>query len=260
MHLTLDGWRPNRDTEMWALPKSEWGETLSTTHQAPALVTPAPRLADDLEVLLHLFRPEHPPVRLIRPKRPWVVVYCFANASSTGFGSSLLFPDGDVHFRYGIWGLDEDSLSSYFRELGNVVEALESGVAQGRLLHTEVFLYTNNTTAERAYYKGNSPSQHLFELVRWLRTLEFNACLTLHMVHVAGTRMIAQGTDGLSRGLLTEGVFSGLRAGWSVPLHQSAIDVCPALLDWLHSWLPEPILPLTPIEWYHWSWRAAPHH
>ena len=33
--------------------------------------------------------------------------------------------------------------------------------------------------------------------------------LMLHVVHVAGTRMIEQGTDGLSRGLLLEEVMTG---------------------------------------------------
>jgi hypothetical protein len=32
---------------------------------------------------------------------------------------------------------------------------------------------------------------------------------TLHVVHVAGTRMIAQGTVGLSQGIFLEGVMRG---------------------------------------------------
>ena len=33
--------------------------------------------------------------------------------------------------------------------------------------------------------------------------------MTLHVIHVLGKRMIAQGTDGCSRGLLMEGVMTG---------------------------------------------------
>ena len=49
----------------------------------------------------------------------------------------------------------------------------------------------------------------LHELVLQLRTTELEYDLTLHVVHVAGTRMIAQGTYGLSRGIFLEGVVRG---------------------------------------------------
>ncbi len=168
-------------------------------------------------------------------------IYGFVDASSTGYGSSFLLPDGNVHFRYGLWGRDEGSGSSNFRELSNLVVALEDGVAQGYLTHTEVFIYTDNTTAKRANYKGKSPSCKLFELVLRLRTLEINALLQLHVIHVAGTCMIVQGTDGLSWGLLTEGVFAASPAWWTVPLHLCAINRSATLLPCLHPWSPQPL-------------------
>ena len=48
-------------------------------------------------------------------------------------------------------------------------------------------MFTDNSTAESVYYKGNSSSQHLFELVLCLRKLEMRGVLVLHVVHVAGT-------------------------------------------------------------------------
>jgi len=55
-----------------------------------------------------------------------------------------------------------------------------------------------------------------------LRKLEMEASLCLHVIHVAGTRMIHQGTDGLPRGLLTAGVFAADPMKLHLPLHLTA--------------------------------------
>jgi hypothetical protein len=68
--------------------------------------------------------------------------------------------------------------------------------------------------------------------------------------HVSGSRMIAQGTDGVSRGLLTEGVTSGLDMLSFIPLHLSAIERSPSLKDWVSSWLGEGTEFLTPEQWF----------
>ena len=57
--------------------------------------------------------------------------------------------------------------------------------------------------------------------------------LHLHVIHVAGTRMIAQGTDGLSRGDLNTGVFGNKEMSVFVPLHLSAFERSPSLAPWL---------------------------
>jgi hypothetical protein len=114
-----------------------------------------------------------------------------------------------------------------------------------------VFLFTDNSTAEEAYYKGNSPSRLLFELVLRLQRLEMHRNLILHITHVAGTRMMSQGTDGLSRGLFTGGVMVHQHMLSFIPLHQMAIDRCSALLPWIRDWWPvSPLKPLTPTDWY----------
>ncbi len=65
-------------------------------------------------------------------------------------------------------------------------------------------------------------SKTLQELVLRLKRVELEAEFTLFIVHVAGTRMIAQGTDGLSHGIILEGVMSGKNMLHFVPLAQSA--------------------------------------
>ena len=68
---------------------------------------------------------------------------------------------------------------------------------------------------------GNVDLPVLFELVLRLRRLEMTVGLILRVVHVAGTQMIAQGTDGLSRGNLLEGVMKGEDFLSFVPLPSS---------------------------------------
>ena len=75
----------------------------------------------------------------------------------------------------------------------------------GRLRDCELFLFTDNSTAEACFYHGSSTSASLHGLVLELRTLEMTYGMTIHVVHIAGSRMIAQGTDGCSRGSLMEG-------------------------------------------------------
>jgi hypothetical protein len=68
--------------------------------------------------------------------------------------------------------------------------------------------------------------------------------------HVAGTQMIAQGTDGVSQGLLTEGVNAGLDMLTFIPPHLNAIERHPPLLNWLCSWLGHNSELLTPDQWF----------
>jgi hypothetical protein len=127
-------------------------------------------------------------------------------------------------YQYGLWGRDVESDSSNYWELRNLVEVLEDGVSTGVLRHSEVFQFTDNFTAEAAFYRGNSDSRNLFQLILRLRQLDRGGSLMLHVVHIAGARMICQGTDGLSRGDFGAGVMTGASMLCFVPLHLSAMD------------------------------------
>ena len=128
-----------------------------------------------------------------------------------------------------------DDSSSNLRELKNLVQTLEK-MDEKELEGVEMFLFTDNSTAEAAFYKGSSSSEWLFDLVVRLSVLEMTRNCKIHIIHVAGTRMIAQGADGLSRGALTEGVMKGEAMKSFVPLHQSALERDPALEPWLRDW------------------------
>ena len=66
-------------------------------------------------------------------------------------------------------------------------------------------------------------------LVLELRMLEMEFGLTIHIIHISGKRMIAQGTDGCSRGSLMEGVMAGEDMLMFVDLATPATDRYPPL-------------------------------
>jgi hypothetical protein len=215
-------------------------------------VDAAPRLASDMDALQFLFSSDEPPRRKIRGTVVIEVFYGFGDASKTGFCTNFEI-DGQIRYRYGHWCDETSEESSNYREFKNLVDGLEQQVKTGRICGAEVFLFTDNSTAEAVYYKGNSSSKKLFDLILRLRKLEMDASLILHVIHVAGTRMIAEGGDGGSRGDLTQGVMAGKPILAYIPLHLSVIEREPTLEHWVRSWWDEergPLTTLRPEGWF----------
>ena len=270
IHLSLDSWRKNRDKDGWKMKPhgsqngkvcpndaeeggandAEWeceenefywdkeeDDSYPTVSVAPEMIKAVPRLESDLQVLSEFFAREKAPWRFIRGKEISVVHYGFADASSSGFGSSFQTPDG-ILYRFGNWSKDEGQESSNFRELANLVFALEERLSdQEELRGLEIFLFTDNIVAEGAFHKGTSSSKKLFDLVVRLRKLEMFAGCIIHVIHIAGSRMIEQGTDGLSRGDVNEGIMKGKLMTSFIPLNQSCLDRSPGLKTWIKAWL-----------------------
>ncbi|KAL7570896.1 hypothetical protein ACA910_018954 [Epithemia clementina (nom. ined.)] len=117
---------------------------------------------------------------------------------------------------------------------------------------TEVFVFADNATAKSAFYKGISKSKFLFNLVLRLCKMEMDGQLFVHIIWIAGTRMIEQGTDGLSRGDLMHGVLAGANMLDFIPLNRSISTRHPDLA----LFLAEPMLDffpptfLNPDGWY----------
>jgi hypothetical protein len=129
LHLTLDGWRGNRDEELWKLPRDKWDSTPIIA--APQFVDPTPRLPEDVYCLSRLFASPRAPTHPVRCSAHKVAIYGFVDASSAGHGCSFELPDGSLLFCHGLWGRDTDDLSSNFRELCNLVESVEEAVMLG---------------------------------------------------------------------------------------------------------------------------------
>jgi hypothetical protein len=251
MHQTLEMWRPNRDEDGWKIiwPASH---PVGAEHgDPPKFVKASPRMAGDMEALQYLFSSTEPCKRKVRSTVAIAVFYGFGDASQTGFCTNFEV-DGEIRYRYGHWCDETSEESSNYRELKNLVDGLEQQVKAGRIVGAEVFLFTDNSTAEAVYYKGNRSSRKLFELMLRLRKLEMDASLVLHVIHVSGSRMIAEGGDGGSRGDLSQGVMAGRPILDYIPLHLSAFEREPALEAWVRSWLDEKRGPLTTLRQEGW--------
>ena len=101
LHLTIDGWRPGRDSEGWRMrgnPIEAHGVELEAP---PDEVQAAPRLERDLCALKELTTPEVPPVVQVRARRTARAYYGFGDASGSGFGATIWIDE--VHYEYGQW-------------------------------------------------------------------------------------------------------------------------------------------------------------
>ena len=90
----------------------------------------------------------------------------------------------------------------------------------------------------------------MFELILTLRKLEHDNGFVLHVIHIAGTRMIASGIDGLSRGDTSEGIMAGENILSFVPLHLTASERCAKLLAWILDWYGMDAELLKPKGWF----------
>jgi hypothetical protein len=190
----------------------------------------------------------------VRAKKFADVYYGFGDASQDGFRFNIQEQNGDtIHYRYGQWSDEVSEKSSNYQELYNLVCRLEELVEDGTLEGCEVFIFTENLTAESAFFKGNSSSEHLYDLVLRLQELGMKGNLVLHMIHVAGTRMQEEGADGESQGDHLTGAMNGTSVLSYVPLHRDALSLEPGVKDWLKkNWdLNRGELSfLTPKDWY----------
>lgn len=235
-------------TEASASKTCNAGKKSQLDGDPPSRVQTVGRFKFDVEAMSTLMSGDTPSLRLIRGERISEVSYGFGDASGGGFGGSWIHGE-EIIFRFGVWGSDMDMASSNLREATNDVASLEAMGEQGLLDGVEVFFFTDNSTAEAIFYNGSSKNEALFRLVLRLHKLEMMYSCKIHFIHCSGKRMIAQGTDGLSRGNLTAGVMAGRTMTSFIPIHRNALERCDLLRPWLLSWLGTEAEFLDPIDW-----------
>ena len=137
---------------------------------------------------------------------------------------------------YGQWTSVESEHASNYRELHNLVKTVERLYAEGLLKNCELFLYTDNSVEDWAYYKGSSSSRLLFLLILRLRKIKMAGDLKLHVIHISRKKMIECGVDGLSREMTNEGFIQGTPMLNFLPMHKSTVERSEGLLSWIASW------------------------
>lgn len=266
---SMNIWRPGRGEDGFKMTDKQWqhyvesvidsGEfseeefaALMKSDAAPKMIKVTEGFNGALEALAMFMGPEEVPRVMVRANTTLHVFYGFGDASGKGLGSGIARSDlPHLSVRIGVWGYAEsEEESSNWREFTNVVEGLEEEGEKGNLTNCIVFFFTDNSTVEAALYSGTSSSPKLLKLVIRFKALQSKYSVIVHVSHVAGTRMIVQGTDGISRGRTNEGVMAGEMILSFIPTHLSAIDRSPKVWDWIVSWIGQQALLLKPIEWF----------
>ena len=114
-----------------------------------------------------------------------------------------------MEYEAGPWKMQWRKESSNVREAENLTDRIERLGRDMVLTNHEVFVMTDNTAFEGAYYKGHSPSAKLNDIVFRLHKAKRDGGFVLYVLHISGKRMKATGVDGLSRGNIMEGILAG---------------------------------------------------
>ena len=254
IHLTLDSWRDNRDREGWRQTNGEDRRLAIPEGQgarAPTLTKTVPRLRGDVAALVAFTEEAHPPQIPVRASKT-AGAYLWGDASGEGFGNCLWIEgESTIDLAYGTWEDAVTEQSSNFREAYNLILALERLAKGGKIQKgTEVWIFTDNAVAEKTFSKGSSRSKLIHDLCLRLRKLEMRGDIITQFVWVAGTRMIDQGTDGLSRGDIVSGVMSGKKFISFVPISLTAMERGLSFGRWLEAALPGKWTWLDPEGWF----------
>jgi hypothetical protein len=186
---------------------------------------------------------EHAGFRLLTNRDVHTRIH-FTDGSGTGTGGCSHDFRGalpEVSFFSGLWSKAAASMTSNWKELRSILIALrrertraaQSGV-ESPLRQCRIYHATDNMVSESILARGTSTAPALQQLMREIAyELMVQQC-ALIPVHVAGKRLIAQGTDGLSRGQTAVGTMSGEVADVGVynPLGGGIPDVPPSLRAW----------------------------
>ena len=113
-----------------------------------------------------------------------------------------------------------------------------------------MFLNTDNKVVEQVTHKGTSSSKLLFDLVVRYKLLETRFGCRCYVSHVAGTRMIQQGTDSVSRGSLEEVIPTKMMIDY-IPYNKTALERFPNLLSWIQSWTGKDLETLNAMDWFY---------
>jgi len=163
---------------------------------APETVNPVERYIRDLGCLQELTSSAEPPKQLYRANRQ-AAFFVIGDASGKGTGNAVVEQYG-VDYELGAWNLEWREKSSNCWEAENLTDRLERLVADEALRNHEVFLITDNSAFEGAFYKGHLPSRELSDIVFQVHKAQRDGGFVLHVIHISGKWMKASGVDGLS--------------------------------------------------------------
>ncbi len=131
------------------------GRTNKGSGPPAGFTTAVPHFEEDLEALVALTEGACPAKRCVRSQQTLTAYYGLGDALSAGYRATVECPN-DLHGRFGLWGRDEEDQSLNYAELHNLVETVEEEAPSGYLMDGELWIFTDNLTAESCFFKGGS--------------------------------------------------------------------------------------------------------
>jgi hypothetical protein len=137
------------------------------------------------------------------------IVLKWGDGSGTGTGGSTEFYElteaqlasPGMELWMGVWGARSKPRTSNWKEARTVLESLLQERGTDRLRGRMVFYMTDNLVSYYVINSGSSRTPGLLQLALEIKELCLELGCQVEVVHVPGTVMILQGTDGQSRGL-----------------------------------------------------------
>jgi hypothetical protein len=184
-----------------------------------------------------------------------ILVPSFGDGSGTGTGGTVQYClDEPLQMWKAVWTTDARIHSSNWKEAETLRLTLSRAKDSGR---TEVrgctfFYFTDNIVTYYAVSKGASRIPSLHALVTACKELKASLGCCLEPIHVPGTTIIIQTTDGLSRGIWGSALHNrvsqqAILAGLFAPL-----PMCPTIGDWAGGQAGFP----PDFPWFHRRWES----
>jgi hypothetical protein len=138
--------------------------------------------------------------RQARGSRSGTLVPSFGDGSGTGTGGMVQYVEGaPFEMWMGTWHPRAYHFSANWKEMRTPLATLERAKAAER--DVTFFYFTDSSTVYYAVSKGSSTSKSLHAMVEKIKRSEIELGCHLEVVHVPGTTIITERTDGLSRGI-----------------------------------------------------------
>jgi hypothetical protein len=135
--------------------------------------------------------------------RSGTLVPSFGDGSGTGTGGTVQYHEGEPFEMWlGTWHPRAFHFSANWKEMRTLQATLERARdTQQDVRGVTFFYFTDSSTVYYAISKGASTSPGLHNMVERIKKLEIELGCHLEVVHVPGTTLIMERTDGLSRGI-----------------------------------------------------------
>ena len=185
--------------------------------------------------------------RSVRSAHSATLIPTFGDGSGTGTGGTIQLPEGPLQMWKGKWHPMLYHHSSNAKELATLLITLKTLCEKHRsdATGTTIFYMTDNSTTYFIAASGSSRSPKLQQMIEEIRALELELECHLQVIHIPGTVMIQQGTDGLSRGIwmnplqglqhpdeITRAIFEPVIPDWDLVYPYVTDLPRPPLRDW----------------------------